>query len=244
MWRIVFAAVALACGVASLPVIGKPPPADPVRAAAPKLEALGLPLTLLWPERTQAVLVFLSGDGGWQRLDDAFGQALRRQGVAVVGWSSFKYFWKRQSPERVSADLQRVVDLLAAADRPIFLGGYSFGAEMIPVTLATWPAAERARVDGLVLLAPSASASYQVDPLDWVRPPKVDPAHRVDDAIRRLGGIRVLCLTGDQDPESACPTLAHLPGVDVVTVPGDHHLRYDGDALAKVARERLLLGLP
>ena len=69
--------------------------------------------------------------------------------------------------------------MLAVVDDPrvpVWLGGYSFGAEMAPVTLARMPPSARDGVAVLILLAPSPSASFRVDPLDWVRTPPVDPA--------------------------------------------------------------------
>jgi type IV secretory pathway VirJ component len=213
-------------------------PALDVRA---RLQALDLPLTLVWPDAPpKAVMIFFSGDGGWQKIDDGLAQRLKTRGVATVGWSSFTYFWKGRKPSEVATDLGRVLGVVGDAGLPIWLGGYSFGAEMAPVTLSRMPPSARGRVVVLVLLAPSPSASFRVDPLDWVRTPPVDPAHRVDDALRKLGGLRTICLTGRDDGDSACTALGALPDVDVVLLDGDHHFGGTADGIAAAIAQRLL----
>jgi type IV secretory pathway VirJ component len=142
----------------------------------------------------------------------------------MVALSTFRYFMTKQAPEKVAADLGRIVDALASAQQPIYAGGYSFGAEVVPDVVArNWTAAERARLGGLLLLAPSASASFKVNPLDWVRDPPADPHHLVEDSVRKLAGSRVVCIAGVDDGTAVCDRLAAVPGVAVVHVPGTHH---------------------
>ncbi|HEV7735584.1 MAG TPA: AcvB/VirJ family lysyl-phosphatidylglycerol hydrolase [Candidatus Binatia bacterium] len=224
-------------------VAAAPGPASPdiAQSLGPRLTALGLPLTLVWPAGApKAVMVFFSGDGGWQTIDDGLAQRLKTRGMATIGWSSFTYFWRGRKPSEVATDLARVLAIVDDAGIPVYLGGYSFGAEMAPVTLARLPAATRHRVAGLVLLAPSASASFRVNPLDWVRSPPIDPAHRVDAALRTLDGVKTICLAGHDDGDSACRDLGSLPGVDVVLLPGDHHFGGTADGLATAIGDRVL----
>ena len=202
--------------------------ADVAAADAPawrrRVDALDLPLTVVEAQPTTAFLVFVTGDGGWQRVDRELADGIAPHGVATVALSTFKYFATRKSPDRVAADLDRVVDALGEADVPIYAGGYSFGAEVVPDVLArSWTADQRRRVRGLLLLGPSAGASYRVNPLDWVREPTPDPKHLVADAVRRLAPMRIVCIAGMDDDTVVCNRLADVAGVAVVHVPGDHH---------------------
>jgi type IV secretory pathway VirJ component len=212
----------------------------PWRAAA---EALSLPLTIVPATgAARALVVFFSGDGGWAAVDQAVSSGLAARGVATIGWSSLRYFSTTQSPARVAEDLRRLVRVLEPAGLPIFVGGYSFGAEVAPVVLAAeWSAAERQRIAGLLLLAPGASASFRVNPLDWIREPPVDPKHRIDDAARRLGGLRTLCVAGRDDTTSACGALADVPGVMVARVPGTHHFENGIPDVIDAAMTRLFM---
>lgn len=228
-------AIALACAVARVLHASEPPA---WRAA---VDALELPLTVV-PATTKprVLLVLVTGDGGWAAVDQAVARGLAARGVTTLGWSSLRYFATTQPIERVAADLRRLVDALAPAHLPIFLGGYSFGAEVVPVTIAQgWTVAERARVAGLLLLAPSAGASFRVDPLDWVREPAVDPRYRVDDAVRRLSPSPILCVTGVDDATSVCGALASIGGVEVARVPGTHHFENGIPDVVDAATSRL-----
>jgi len=193
-----------------------------------RLEALGLPLELQWPPGGRApteVIIFVSGDGGWAEIDQHVASALSDAGVAVVGWNALRYFWSAKTPETFRADLARVIEALPA-EMPLFAGGYSFGAEVMPVAVngggASATPAPLSRVAGLVLIAPGAYASFEISPLDWVRSTGPPTSHRVSDAIAAAGGRPVLCLTGSDQEESGCPATSG-PGVTTVVVPGGHH---------------------
>jgi len=188
------------------------------------VDALGLPLTIVDADPSRAFLVFVTGDGGFQRVDQELADGIAKHGVTTVALSTFRYFMAKQVPEKVAADLGRIVDALAVARHPVYAGGYSFGAEVVPDVVArNWSADERARLGGLLLLAPSASASFKVNPLDWVRDPPVDPGHLVEESVRRLAPARVVCIAGVDDGTAICNRLADIPGVAVVHVPGTHH---------------------
>ena len=188
------------------------------------VDALGLPLTVVEATAPRAFLVFVTGDGGFQRVDQELADGIAKHGVTTIALSTFRYFVTKQPPEKVATDLGRIVDAVAVARQPVYAGGYSFGAEVVPDVVArNWTAAERARLGGLLLLGPSASASFKVDPLDWVRDPPIDRHHLVEDSVRRLAPSRVVCIAGVDDDTAVCNRLADIPGVAVVHVPGTHH---------------------
>jgi type IV secretory pathway VirJ component len=120
---------------------------------------------------------------------------------------------------------------LARAQRPLFVGGFSFGAEIAPVSLREWTSAERQMVTGLVLVGPGLSASFEIDPLDWIRTPAENPATRVAAAVRALG-LPTLCVAGSQEDDTPCTSLVGAPGVRVVRLPGSHHFNSDYQAVA------------
>jgi type IV secretory pathway VirJ component len=213
------------------PVAAAPIPASAQRIAG-QLQALDLPLELSIPRAPRAFLVFVSGDGGWAALDRGVADALRRDDIAVVGLSAIRYFWRAKTPGQVAMDLRRVVQVLEGAGKPVAAGGYSMGAEVVPVALAA--AQNRPRLAGVVAIAPAQTASFEIDPLDWIRTPG-ETAFRVAPALGSLG-IPVLCVRPVSDAESACGGLS--PGIgEVVTLPGSHHFdgRY-GDVAAAIER--------
>jgi type IV secretory pathway VirJ component len=191
-----------------------------------ELQRLQLPLEFRWPAQLTSLLLFFSGDGGWASLDEELAENLSGRGVGVVGVSSLRYFWQAKTPAQVASDMRRIVTSLVRSGKPVVGGGFSFGAEVVPVSLKEWPAADRRLLSGLVLIAPGGSASFEIDPLDWVRKPRENPALGVAAAVRDLG-LPALCLAGADEDDTPCPLLAGTPGMRVVRLPGSHH--FDGD---------------
>jgi type IV secretory pathway VirJ component len=218
----------------------KPPAAQPRSATTRELEdelqKLQLPLEFRWPVQLSSLLVFFSGDGGWASLDEEASEQLVVHGVGVVGVSSLRYFWNSKAPAQVAADIHRIVAALGRAARPIFAGGFSFGAEVVPVALREWPAADRHLLTGLVLIAPSGSASFEINPLDWIRQPPENPATRVAPAIREMA-LPTLCVAGTEEEDSPCPALGSLPFVRVARLSGSHHFNGDYAAVAETVHQ-------
>ncbi len=210
----------------------KPRPSSPtVATIEQRLERMGLPLEYRWPAgEPSAYVVFFSGDGGWATLDESVATQLASRGIAVVGLSSLRYFWREKTPAQVADTLR---GLVAAVGRPVFVGGYSFGAEVISVALRQWSASERAGLGGLVLVGPGLSASFEIDPLDWIRSPVENAATRVAPAVRE-NMVPALCVVGADEADSACHALENNTSVRVVTLPGSHH--FDGNYTAIAER--------
>jgi type IV secretory pathway VirJ component len=210
-------------------VPASPPPEEIGR----RLEALGLPLEVEWPEGAQEAIVFVSGDGGWAELDREVSAALVARGIAVVGWNSLRYFWSAKTPETFRADLARVVAALPD-DVRLFAGGYSFGAEVVPAALAPGGAdlpAPLGRIGGLVLLAPGPFATFEVSPLDWIRTDDRASPYPVRGPLETGIGRPVLCLEPSSGEDSGCPSKPG-PGVRRESLPGGHHFGGEFAALA------------
>lgn len=194
-----------------------------------KLQALDLPLEVIWPPGAQSVVIFVSGDGGWADLDQGVAKRLASRGIAVVGWNTLRYFWLGKTPQGFADDLARVVRALPQ-DAAVFAGGYSFGAETVPVVVAGAADPALTRIAGLTLLGPGPYAAFEVSPLDWIRTSTHPTAHPVRRAIEHAARP-VLCIAPEDDPDSGCPT-GPFPGYTRAAVVGGHHFGSDYDELA------------
>ena len=223
---------------------------DPKHAAGDpglekELEALDLPLELRLVEAPRGFFFFISGDGGWSNLDRAVVDGLAEKGISTVALNTLKYFWNEKPPERVAADLERLVKACHPGGLPLFAGGYSFGAEVMPVVLHRSEFA--GRFAGLILIGPGPNASFEMSVLDWLRTKEKPTPNKVVDHARALGPLPLLCVSGEKEDESICPALSGGAGVELATLPGAHHFGGDyrkvGDACAGFL-ERLLRPAP
>jgi type IV secretory pathway VirJ component len=204
----------------------------PVSTSPTRFDDLGLPLVVSWPDGAREALVFVSGDGGWADLDRTVAAELAARGIAVVGWNALRYFWKAKTPERFRADLERLVGSIPDGVK-VFAGGYSFGAEVVPVALAeAKQGGAMSRIAGLVLLEPGPYATFEVSPLDWIGKGDGPIDHPVAAALSRLGGLPILCVDGASDRDSGCHTVG-ATGLVHEEIPGGHHFGGAFDELAR-----------
>ena len=223
------------------------------RQATPE-ELAGLPIIEIpakQPGTTLAILI--SGDGGWAGIDKAVSASLAEQGIAVVGVDSLRYFWKERTPQSTAADVDRIVRhyLEAWNKKDAVLIGYSQGADVMPFVVNRLPAQTRERVRMVAMLGLSERAVFEFHLANWL--PGSDPSGddpSGDDAsgddkglaitpeLRRMSGIRALCVYSDDEDESSCPEAAS-DTLRAVSLPGGHHFGGDYDRVAALILEQL-----
>lgn len=222
----------LAQFLAAYDELSQPPPAPVAASAAASPGAsgasvAGLPLVEVAARGASQpeLAIMLSGDGGWAGLDRELADVLAAAGIPVVGWDSLRYFWKARTPEGAAQDLDRVIHHYLAAwhkDR-VILVGYSFGANTLLPMLNRLPAATRAQVALLALLAPGQAAGFEFHFSDWVG--SSGKGLPLAPEAQRLQGLPLLCLYGADEGDTLCPAL-HGPGIHTLRLPGGHH--FDG----------------
>lgn len=186
---------------------------------------------------SDTLVVFISGDGGWAKLDKSMAAVFAAQGMPVVGLNSLQYFWTKRTPESASADLLTIIDTYLGRWKKsrVLLVGYSRGADVLPAMVSRLPAETGAKVRLVALLAPSPKVEFEFHVTDWMR----DSGRGIDvlPDLQRLTQ-KSLCVWGADDRESLCRGLS-LPHVAVVTLPGAHHFEGDYAQLARIVLEAL-----
>ena len=172
-----------------------------------------------------AFVVLYSGDGGWAKADCEFSHLLAERGLPVIGVNSVRYFAKHRTPDAAAADLARLIDDYSArwGKAKVVLMGYSFGASALPIIADRLPAAERAKVEEMVLAGPGQRGELVLRPRTWFGRLAAN-ATPVEPAIEQLAGLRVVCVYGEHDQGTACPRFK--PGeVELHPVPGKHRFK-------------------
>jgi Type IV secretory pathway, VirJ component len=101
----------------------------------------------------------------------------------------------------------------------VLLVGYSLGAEVLPFMASRLPPDLRSRVRLVALLGPGRTATFEFHVGEWLGRAVHGPPTAPE--IDRLAGLRVLCLYGTDETDSACPLVHRGPVVE--RVPGGHH---------------------
>ncbi len=218
-----------------------PPPVVADADLEKDLRALDLPLVLRLVERPRTILLFISGDGGWSNFDKTLVQILAGHGVSTVAINTLKYFWHEKPPDQVADDLKKLVEVCRRSALPLLAGGYSFGAEVMPVVLDRPDL--KGVFAGLILISPGPSASFEVSLLDWLRTKEKATPYKVADHARALEGLPIFCVAGERDQESICAALRGEEQRDIVLLPGAHHFSGQYEKVADAAAafvERIL----
>ncbi len=197
----------------------------------------GLPLVELRASGagTDTLAVIVTGDGGWAGIDRSIGEALAGQGIPVVGLNSLQYFWTARTPELASADLARILRhyLATWGKKRALLLGYSMGAEVLPFLIARLPADLQAMVRSVTLLGPEKSANFEFHITYWLGSGSGSSSRPVLPEARKLKGMRILCIYGEEERDSLCPLLpAGL--ADVKMMRGAHHFGGNYQAIAEM----------
>jgi type IV secretory pathway VirJ component len=177
--------------------------------------------------------IVISGDGGWAGLDQQVAAALSEAGIPVAGMDSLRYFWSKRTPEGLAADLHRIIRYYSEhwQRAKVILIGYSQGADVMPFALSRLPKSSHAAVKATVLLALSTTAAFEFHLSNWVT--QDDDALPVEPEIAKLKNERVLCLYGEDEKDSLCPSIM-LPQFKAVKLRGGHHFDGDYKLLAKL----------
>ena len=204
---------------------------DAARVALPD-DVADLPLTEIAPTKGDAhrIAIIITGDGGWAGLDRGVADALTSDGVRVIGFSTLKFFWHKQTPDAAAQAIARVIEHYGKADpqASFVLIGYSFGASLVPVVANRLPDEARKRVDGGVLISPDDEAVFEIHVGDWFGSTHHDEALPIGPEMASTK-VPLVCVHGADENDSFC--LKPQPSkVRVVDLPGGHH--YDGDYTA------------
>ncbi len=207
---------------------------DRIDAAGNSDDPLGLPLTVLEAKPTMDTMAIIySGDGGWRDLDKDIGSFLQKDGVPTIGVDSLRYFWSEKKPQDIASDLSRIIDTYRKEwkVKNVLLIGYSFGADVLPVTFNTLPEKDKARVVQMSLLSLSHEVSYEISVGGWLGVSGSGAQDPVAD-LAKINPKIVQCVYGTEDEEAACPALKDK-GVETIGIEGGHHFDEDYEALTK-----------
>jgi len=176
-------------------------------------------------------VIFVTGDGGWRKIDIKVSDVLRDEGMPVVGLLANQYFALERTPEETGADLDKLIREYREKwqRQKVILIGFSRGAEALPFMVNRLSDDAKRAVGLVVLLGPAEMTGFAMHTPD--RFPLLPE-------VNRLGGIPLLCVNGTLEKHSVCRLLQ--PGeATVLTMNGGHHFGGDYDRIAHAILDAL-----
>jgi len=172
------------------------------------------------------IAIFLSGDGGWRKIDKDIAKTMTEQGIYVVGVNCMSYFWKKKTPEQTAYDVSLLINkyIEKTNRKRIMIMGYSFGADIVPFIINRLPEQTRSNVMGGVLLGAASDAFFEVSANEWLGKIKGDYVTLPE--ILNIKDKPLLLINGDDDDLTMIHKLDPKK-YEIVIIDGGHH--FDGD---------------
>jgi dienelactone hydrolase len=207
----------------------------PAAAAAqqPAGPLAGLPLSIYRPAGTpRGGALFFSGDGGWHGFDDTNGDSLSAMGYLTLGVNDLRAFAHEISGDSLARLMHTLTGWMREqlpAGTPLYLVGYSFGADIVADALPRGTDTE-----GAVLLGPGERGirAITVDGFFFrepTGPTSYDNAERLN---ARPACLPVVFVNGgdDHSAKGAVVFPRVRQPVAAFTVAGASHHYHGGDA--------------
>ena len=182
------------------------------------VKAADLPIdTLSSDDMTKPLVMYISGDGGFNNFSKKFMQQWNNNGYPVVALNSKSYFWKTKPPEMASKDIADLItQYLALWKRSkVILVGYSIGADVMPFIQTRFNANLSNRIVHTVLFSPSKNTDFTIHLF------YDNKGSSVPDEINKLNKP-VLIIFGEEETDLPDKQINNK-NVTIIKVAGDHH---------------------
>ncbi len=202
--------------------------------SASTVAAKDLPLHELVPTKTdKPLIIYVSGDGGWNNFSDELTKAFWKQGYGVIGLDARKYFWQAKTPEKLAA----VVASLAKEKmhdwhlQRFVLIGYSFGADVCAFVPGQLSDDLQQDLSDLVLISPAESSHFEVRLSDMLSMFNKPGKYKVAEALRG-NKLPTLCVFGEGEEKDWLSVL-DMPQLQSIVLPGGHHYENNYEKVVK-----------
>ncbi|MBB6502538.1 alpha/beta fold hydrolase [Pedobacter cryoconitis] len=199
-----------------------------VNAQIPR-ELSEYPLHIHYVRSAKPLLVFLTGDGGWNKFSEGTVKELVKSGYAVVALDTRKYFWNQRTPEHFARDMQLILTsyLKAWGKESFSMIGYSFGADVAAFVPSRLPGNLAEKLNSLVLLSPGFSTGYVVKLKNMLNFGSTDKEkYKVMPELSK-SVVPVWCIFGKDEESDFYKALKATDKLHKVVIPGSH--RFDDD---------------
>lgn len=168
-------------------------------------------------------ILYISGDGGWNTFSQKIADSYAANGFNVVGLNSFKYFWKKKTPQETADDIAALLETYGNEwhEQKVVICGFSFGADVIPFIYNRLPDKIKSRVSLIQLISPSSYTDFEIHVMDMLRSGNAVRSMNIAAEVNRVD-VPVICYYGQQELEKPLAALKKA-NLKTVILAGDHH---------------------
>lgn len=194
-----------------------------------------LPLTVVPAKGPHAgpLLFMISGDGGWTSFDQSLAEHFAEKGTPVIGLDAQKYFWNAKTPQKTTADISKAIRTFMQEwnKKSLMLGGYSFGACIMPFVANRLPEDLARNLTGICLLSPAERIDFEIHVSDMlhldIRNEQFDVLQEVKNSV-----LKPVCLFGSEEDRSRTERFKNA-GAKIFILPGTHHFDNNFDLIVE-----------
>jgi len=183
-----------------------------------------------------ALMIYISGDGGWNEFNQKIVHEFEKQGYGVVTLNSRKYFWDQKSPEAFAGDIEQLSKYYMKEWKKssVIIVGYSFGADVGIFLPGRLSSELQKKIVKIALISPSASSDFVIRLSDMIgENENVDRKFKVMPEIEKTD-LPVFCIFGKDEKLMLKTSLPKKKNLIIYELPGDHRYNDDFKALSKL----------
>jgi len=175
------------------------------------------------------LVLYITGDGGWNKFSKSLSQALAGKGYPVVSLNAKEYFWKKKTAAQTASDISGLIRAYQRTwnRKKIILIGFSFGADVIPFVFNHLPADLSAQVVNISLLSPAPYTDFEIH-ISVMLGRGFYGGESVVSAINKITTKPLTIILGKGENDFPLTQLKIKNYVSIV-LDGGHH--YDGDEI-------------
>jgi type IV secretory pathway VirJ component len=181
------------------------------------------------------LVIYLTGDGGWNSFSQKLKQEFEKEGYGVVSLNSRKYFWKGKSPEVFARDIEKISSYFMKSWKKasLIIVGYSFGADVASFLPGLLTMELQNRIKKIALLSPSSSTDFEIRLSDLLA--TSDDLQRKFKVGREIEQNRLpmACIFGQNEDLLLKNSLNENDTLKIYQLPGGHHYKDNFSLLMK-----------
>ena len=180
-------------------------------------------------DTSKPMVLYITGDGGWNKFSKNLSQAFANKGYPVVALNARDYFWKKKTAAQTTSDITNLIRTyqIKWKCKKIIFVAYSFGADVLPFVFNLLPADVSKQVININLLSPSAFTDFEIH-LSVMLGAGYSEGESVVAAINKVASKPITIIFGSGEKDFPVNQLKNKNYTTVI-LEGGHH--YDGDEI-------------